>query len=349
MIANINLRNDIASLPVYFSQVREDPCLDYEILSSLNKPAKVLMIASGGDTLCHLSSHPSVSEIDAVDANDAQLNICRFKRTLLKFSVENRLRILGHESMDKNIRWQIVREICREMKIDTASFGPQELLFEDGLDFCGRYEQLFKGIQKEIKTCGLSAHELYDKKEVIQDIFCRYFDLNLLVEIFGKEATQNPLQEFHQHFYSQLQSFLKNEDALYSPFLNQMLFGSFVLKPYAWYGQLTLKQSDLCDVNFHQSMMLDFLINSKDASYDFIHLSNILDWLSEDEASILLDNTYRVLKRGGKVIIRQLNSSLDIPGLTEKLKWDYTESKRLLEYDQSFFYRNVLLGVRSCG
>ena len=48
-------------------------------------------------------------------------------------------------------------------------------------------------------------------------------------------------------------------------------------------------------------------------SYDFVHLSNILDWLSPEEARATLDVAHAALRPGGWVLIRQLNSTLDIP------------------------------------
>lgn len=349
MVASLNLRNDISSLPIYFSQVREDPELDCRIISSLNRPSKVLMVSSGGDTLCRIASQPSVVSIDSVDANQAQLDISRLKLTLLKFSSENRLRILGHEAMDKDIRWQIVCEICRELKIDINSLGPEELIFNEGLDYSGRYEQLFKGIQSELRRRGISSYELKSKISEVEKVFTEFFDLDVLVDIFGKEATQNPQEAFYSHFFRQLKEFLGNDSSMGSPFLNQMLFGTFAVSPYEWLKSPARKQSDLCETSFHKSMMLDFLINSKDYKYDFIHLSNILDWLSEEDAGLLLDNAFRALKRGGKLIVRQLNSSLDICPLNSKIKWDLQTSNQLKEQDSSFFYRKVLVGGKDCG
>jgi predicted SAM-dependent methyltransferase len=43
------------------------------------------------------------------------------------------------------------------------------------------------------------------------------------------------------------------------------------------------------------------------ADVDFVHLSNILDWLTPEEAIETLSAAYRSLRRGGLVLIRQLN------------------------------------------
>ncbi len=346
MIKTLNLRNDIDKLPVYFSQVREDPDLDVDVIKSIGSPCKALMIASGGDTVCRIATLKEISSIDAVDANPAQISLSKFKLSLLKFSRENRLRILGHEAMDPKIRRQIIEEICRELKIKISDFGPEGLAVEAGLDFTGRYEQLFTGLQKELKTRGVRLADLYYDSTILEELFLEYFDLELLVHIFGKEATQNPLQTFAGHFLSQTEKALKSNKKLNSPYLCQMLSGHFGPKVYDWMEQEALKDSDIKPVAFHNSMMLDYLLHAGDSSYDFIHLSNILDWLSEEDGAFLLRQAFRVLRRGGKVIIRQLNSSLNIKGLERGFKWDLNLSKSLTDKDRSFFYREVMVGEK---
>ena len=346
MFKTLNLRADLEKLPVFFSQVREDPKLDVELIKSTGRPCRVLMIASGGDSVCQLATLDEVTSIDAVDANTSQISLNKIKLSLLKFSPENRLRILGHESMDSDIRRQIIEEICRELKINITDFGPVELSAEYGLDFTGRYEQLFVGIQSELKSRGIRLSDLLINSSVLKEIFGDYFDLDLLVKIFGKEATQNPRQSFSNHFLEQTNDFINRPEGLKSPFLTQMLFGTFGPEVYEWLKHPALNSADLNQVIFHQSLMIDYLLKAPDSSYDFIHLSNILDWLSEEEASTLLRQAHRVLKRGGKVIVRQLNSSLNIESLEGGFYWDKERSEALNKMDQSFFYRKVLAGEK---
>jgi S-adenosylmethionine-diacylglycerol 3-amino-3-carboxypropyl transferase len=80
---------------------------------------------------------------------------------------------------------------------------------------------------------------------------------------------------------------------------------------------------------------------------DFIHLSNILDWLSPDAARATLAAAHRALKLGGFVLIRQLNSSLNIPALFPSLTWHHDEGRRLQLADRSFFYPQIHLASRT--
>ena len=81
-------------------------------------------------------------------------------------------------------------------------------------------------------------------------------------------------------------------------------------------------------------------------SFDFVHLSNILDWLAPTEAQSLLERTWTALRPGGWTLIRQLNSTLDVPSLGERFEWMDGAAADLLRDDRSFFYRRLHLGRR---
>jgi S-adenosylmethionine-diacylglycerol 3-amino-3-carboxypropyl transferase len=69
-----------------------------------------------------------------------------------------------------------------------------------------------------------------------------------------------------------------------------------------------------------------------------------LDWLSPAEASETLATARAALRPGGRVVVRQLNSSLDIPLLDNGLQWDHALGVTLLQQDRSFFYRRIFVG-----
>jgi S-adenosylmethionine-diacylglycerol 3-amino-3-carboxypropyl transferase len=77
---------------------------------------------------------------------------------------------------------------------------------------------------------------------------------------------------------------------------------------------------------------------------DFVHLSNILDWLTPAEASATLRSAHRAMKPGGRVLLRQLNSTLDGERLDSGLVWDTDWGRRLELADRSFFYPALHVG-----
>ena len=91
--------------------------------------------------------------------------------------------------------------------------------------------------------------------------------------------------------------------------------------------------------------MQDYL-NQTDVQFDYIHLSNVLDWLTVEEARSLLELTWHRLKPKGYTLIRQLNSDLPIRALGECFTWLVDESDNLLREDLSYFYRGIHCGRR---
>ena len=79
-------------------------------------------------------------------------------------------------------------------------------------------------------------------------------------------------------------------------------------------------------------------------AFEVVHLSNILDWLSPEAAIETLQLAARALAPGGRVIIRQLNSTLDVRGAGSMLDWDADWSDELHQADRSFFYRAIHVG-----
>ena len=98
---------------------------------------------------------------------------------------------------------------------------------------------------------------------------------------------------------------------------------------------------------FHLVRVMDEALATMTGQAHVVHLSNILDWLSHEEAARTLELARQALRPGGRVIIRQLNSSLDIPALGQGFVWETAEADMLHRQDRSFFYRALHLGRRA--
>ena len=338
--------------PIAFSQVREDPRLDLQALQNCGSHARVLMIASGGDSLAYLACQKSIQSLNVLDANPAQILLSRLKIKLLELEPAERLQLLGHHQLAPEIRLHKISRLCQSMNIDIKALGSQTTLATEGLDYLGRFERLFHAMQNELSIT--IKNKLHSKQAFsldpnnhaeLQTLFQKYFSLPILTSLFGPEATQNPLQNFDTHFLQQTLSFLQKPEAYQSPFIQQFLCGKFLNHSYAWHSLQAQKNS--APIHYHNEIMYDFLKISDDASFDFIHLSNILDWLSPIQASELLAEVNRCLSPQGKVFIRQLNSSLNIRDCAPFLNWHIKASEFFLQQDQSFFYRQIHFGSKS--
>ena len=355
--------DDAIKSPIAFSVVREDSQQDLEIIKHYFPEEKVslLMVASGGCTAAQLLAQAPLHDLTLVDPNQAQLDLTKLKIHLLNLPPKKRLEILGYAPMDSTTRKSIMLGLMHALDIDVTVFGDLDQIATKGLDSAGRYEKTFEALRKTLAPHKDEIEALFMCTDIQEQSKLIAHDTNLgqaldkaleevmsqqnLVKIFGEKATANRVQDFSKHFAERIRLYLSCHKASESAWLASMLLGRFHQDTiFPWLT--TTPCSSLPAITYHHSFMNDMLKESKPESYHVIHLSNILDWLSPSEAQETLNLAYRALKPGGVVIIRQLNSTLKIPELTEKFTWDTELSEEFLQNDRSFFYRNFFIGLK---
>jgi S-adenosylmethionine-diacylglycerol 3-amino-3-carboxypropyl transferase len=345
----------VREFPVAFAQVRQDSLLDSWVVDQLPNNSTGIMIASGGCTASWLHHQGKFDTLHLVDANDAQLALCELKIELLRnLDASDRLKILGHQEMNRSERLAYITKIIEKNHGKTEIFGPTSIVAEFGPDKIGRYELLFKRFAIEL-NCVATISELlaFESmreqieflengtvfKKQLKNVFRSVMSLPNLISLFGQDATQNMVVPFAQHFYDRTIWAITNLPVGNNPYLSQLLKGEFTDDVY--YPWLHASRSvPETNVQYHHGHMGRVLSESR-RSFNFIHLSNILDWLSAKEATELLDIAAKKLESGGWMIIRQLNSHLNIPDLSAELLWHTEHSINLQLNDRSFFYPRV--------
>lgn len=340
--------------PVAFSQVREDALIDLHLADSVaNKSGRQLdgvIVASGGCTVAALAAQGKFRQMQVVDINRSQIALTRLKLWLLENGESiQRMQILGHSPMSPRMRGVFLKQIMNTLELSQESFGDWSEVCLLGPDHCGRYEAVFAALRKEFKNNGGTMKLLLDgnsyAQQALERAFARVMNQKNLVAIFGEDATANKAISFWQHFHNQTEMVFFFRSAARNPYLFQMLTGGFPTNSvYPWLDAPS-KEIDT-DIEFNVDTISSHIVNQPSSSLDFVHLSNTLDWLTEDAASDLLQQTARVLRPGGTVIIRQLNSSIDIRALQNDIAWDGALSRAMLIRDRSFFYRNLHIGFK---
>ena len=151
---------------------------------------------------------------------------------------------------------------------------------------------------------------------------------------------------FATHFARRTRHVLSTLPAADNPYLWQLLKGRFADSQTFYPWLVTEARAPTANISWSVSTMTEALRNC-DQAFDFIHLSNILDWLSPDKACATLELTWQALRPGGFTLIRQLNSTLDIESLGERFHWQRASARKLHDRDRSFFYRKLHLGRKS--
>ncbi len=340
--------------PVAFAQVREDSRIDVWLAERIPNKARGIMVASGGCTAAHLAHTGKFTNLTLVDMNPAQLELARLKLFLLQNGTKSeRMELLGYADINASQRKEGLLKLFDANSVHKNTFGDFDTLASIGLDYSGRYELLFARLQERLKNipANNALFQLDDAIEqkrflkenpdylvALKDVFTEVMHLDNLVRLFGKEATQNSIKPFSLHFLERTIAAIETLPAASNPYLAQLLQGKFHSKEYEW---LSLPNQTLeTEIQFVNSSMLDALSKGKE-KYDFIHLSNILDWLDHQQATQLLYAASQKLAHGGQLVIRQLNSSLQIPNLCPDLFWQPDIASDLHNNDRSFFYQKI--------
>lgn len=352
---------EAASLPLAFAQVREDPALDFWVLDQLGRRARVALIASGGCTVAALATRADIEVLHCVDPNPAQLALGRFKLHLLQTAeTDQRLRLLGHARLDPEKRAAGLAETLSCLDLGLEAFGPPEVVAACGPDHAGRYEHVFAALRLKLAPFAASLETLLRLSNVHEQTRCVAPGTSLglaldaafadvmaspnLMALFGAAAMRNPLDPFGIHFAKRLRWVLANQPAAGNAFLSQMLTGRFAPGAEHWWLRAP-RINPTALISWDESAMTPTL-KQRPGEFDMLHLSNILDWLDADEARETLDCAHTALRPGGWVIVRQLNSTLDIRALGSAFAWDGVAGQALLARDRSFFYRAIWVGRR---
>jgi S-adenosylmethionine-diacylglycerol 3-amino-3-carboxypropyl transferase len=317
------------------------------------------MVASGGCTAALLATLPNVSRLHLVDPNPAQIALARLKLRLIeRASTQERMAVLGHAPMAAEQRGARLERELESLDVPPTALGAMEIVAEVGPDHAGRYERVFAELRKKLSHHADELKSLLRLRNTVEqsrrvestaplgEAIDQAFDEALsqanLVRLFGEAATQNRVEPFSRHFARRTRHALATFPAADNPYLWQVLMGRFpegALSP--WLA--VPSPGRMPSVTFETAFMADALRNARH-EYDFVHLSNILDWLDPQQARETLNLAWDALRPGGRVLIRQLNSTLDIKALGEQFVWEAEDAEALHARDRSYFYRALHLG-----
>ncbi len=349
---------EAARWPLAFAQVREDPLLDREAIEGIGPgPLSALLVASGGCTAAYLAPLPCLGRLVLVDPSPAQLAYSRLKLELLaRHSPAERLALLGHGPLSAGRRARQLGERLEALDLDPEILGPPRLWSARGPDHCGRYEELFAALRRRLEPHRPRLEALLEEEEpgagplapetplgqALDRALGEVFALPVLERLFGPGATRGPALPFAEHFARRIRRAVARGPVRNNPWLWQMLRGAYPPGfPAPWLGLPA--RPVRASVGWSCSTLLERL-EAGGERHDYIHLSNILDWLSAPEAARTLEQAARRLRPGGRILARQLNSRLDVPAAGPQFLWREERSARMLGRDRSFFYRRLHLG-----
>jgi len=312
--------------PIQFAVVREDPLVEKAVLA--RHPSKqMLIIASGGCTALALKAwHPDL-HITLLDPNPAALGIIRDKITALDTGVP-----------------------LSRFNVEDSS--------PDGLSQCGNFESLFRTFRRFIEELVLdrdALRQMFTEPDSFEDrrdellaspywpiAFELVFSEPFLRTMFGDDALQYaPRGSYPAYFQERFEIGLRQPDGQNNPFLHHIFLGQYLSEALPEFLNQRPEKLDFTWINGPLDK-----VHFRD--FDFIGLSNILDWTPPMEAQKILARIKEESQAGTTVIWRQLNNQRPLPNqLKPDFVFDPLWEKQLHQADRSLFYSSIHVGYRA--
>lgn len=340
------LLHEALSRPLKFAQMREDPLMELQLIAE-NGARSGFFIGSGGCTVAAVAALGGLEHMVVADPNPAQMAMVELKLHLLSFPTKKRAEILGHMPMNHDIRSQVITDLLNRIENQKNVMGDIKEIGIHGPDFFGRFEWLLEKMREafgescEFIDAAICGNNINGIENYLKTGISEAFTLPILHTLFGKEFTSNNFQTFTQYFITQILIALER-----NPQQNNFL--KKFLQPHNKNQDLPLwmnaPDSEVGANIERYTMNAQEVLNEFSGDHDIIHLSNILDWMSSEESQKTLTQSYHALNKNGVVIVRQLNSNVDIPSLAPNFFWEVKNGLVLSKEDNSFLYRNIYIG-----
>lgn len=311
--------------PIQFAVVREDPMIDMEIIENF-KLQNILLIASGGCTALSIAAKFQDRKLTLFDPNPNQLLLVKEKFKILSEITDQR----GFENQF-NIAVDIPGSLNAKGNFESLFRNFRKFIWEFICPESGWIE-LFNGRNT------LNLSEIFSNKywNVAFELF---FHDSLLLAMFGPDALQHaPKGSYPSYFRERLEQGLKRQDLEKNYFLHHIFLGYYLTEKESqpFYLQQKILVSEIEYINGYLQDV-PYL-----EEYDYIMLSNIFDWMSQNDIDSVISLLKKKCKKDSVICFRQLNNTHDLASeFQDQFQLQKELSENLYQKDRSLFYNSL--------
>jgi S-adenosylmethionine:diacylglycerol 3-amino-3-carboxypropyl transferase len=357
--------------PISYSVQNEDYRTELAVLQRLSHapPYRVLLVASSGENALSLLVNETVASVDAIDLNPAQLHLCELRRTALEhLTRDEQLRLLGADpaavgSTGASERLALYAAIRTALPDAAQAFWDtrRDLDLAFGVQHVGRNDVCMHDIQAGVQTAGfaplqrpLQDHELDAWKRVYTSLMTADY----ILDLFGLPSAALAAQIASIagylgacHFRALQQPHPERNPFLTTVFANRyaVAAGEEGLPDYLQQqGQEVLRRRDLrACLRFHQGNLVEQLpvLSQAYGSFDLISISNIADWMSEEQFGATVQRVRIYLTLGGALLARTATGRSMIREVTAAyLASDPGFNQELEPVERGPWFRTIAVG-----
>lgn len=322
-------------LKIHYSQCWEDPRPSLEALE-IKPEDDVLSIASGGDnSFALLLSRPR--SLTVVDRNPAQLYLVELKmRAIEHMGYDELLEFVGvRTSPDRERTYTALRPFLTDPARNF--WDGHRALVRDGLLFAGKYERFFRTMRRYVlpfvhrrrtTRAFLSCSTIDEQIAFYEEIWANRRWRRLYRLVFGKHILgrlgRDPsfyryvtIPDTGDFFYRRTSRSLA---AL--PIRENAYFAFFLAGNYRWpesyplwlqKDNLPVLKEEVSKMRLKPGSLQDVLAGSKPGAFSKFNLSNIFEYMSEEDFEITLREILRVSRPEGRLAFWTLFVPRPIP------------------------------------
>jgi S-adenosylmethionine-diacylglycerol 3-amino-3-carboxypropyl transferase len=345
---------------ILYAQCWEDPEMDR--IAFKTKPGDVIFsITSGGcNALAFLIDDPE--KIICLDLNRFQNYLISLKIGAFKsLEYEELLEFLGICASSR--RWILFEKIKPLLSEEVQLYwSNKKKVISSGLIHCGRYERymhLLKSIfrilvGKKVITELFNSTALEEQQRVFEThwvnyrwkLFCRIFLSRTFAEIlFDKKFYKylDPGFSFEEYYRSAVRRAVTELPVKENYFLAYILLGNYItgdLPVYLKKENFDLIRNRVDRIKTVTSGCHEYLRSLPENTISKFNFTNIFEWMSVEEYTLLLLETTRVAKDGAVITYRNHLVSRTRPEIfADKIIPDKILSAGLCKQDRSFIYK----------
>ncbi|MCK4795993.1 MAG: DUF3419 family protein, partial [Spirochaetes bacterium] len=316
---------------IYYSQVWEDPASIRYALDITNSDVVLSITGAGDNVLNLLLDNPK--QIIAIDTNKAQNYLLKLKIAAIKTLTYDEfinlfgIKIYNYESNNKinfDCRLSLFNKLVPYLDIETKTFFlKNKSIVIKGIQNCGKLEKYLKFYIKLFriffKIDFLNAYKSIKSIKNQIDIYNKNINENLLIFINNlvinkfilclvkgirsfkyvknENFAKNLLEKFKTLFFNKS---IKDNYFLSSFFLSAYIYPD-ALPPYLQKNNYNKLKNMVKKINIIDSGLLEYIKQIPKNSIDKFNLSNIFEWISENEFEEYLEHIYRISNNNARL------------------------------------------------
>lgn len=353
---------------LFFAQVREDPRIEIAAL----QPAageRIVVVSSGGCTALSLLG-AGAGTVHAVDTNRTQNHLVELKAVAVReLGRSEAIAFLGGSDMSLFARHSLYALLRAHLSDGARAYWDgHPMAVNGGVISAGVSERFIKLVAWVIR------HIVHSRELVDRMLFCRTLDeqrsifasewntrswrglFTVLLNRWSMSRAYDPRffarigrANFAEHFLELANHSLTEVPIADNYFIHQMLTGRYPVElpegvpPYLGERGFAVASRRMSCLTLVDGGVTEHLRTLSDHSVHGFALSNICEWLSEEQIAELFREVERVAAPGARVVFRNFVGWTDLPSTSPRLCEDHELGTQLIRLDRSVVQPRVVV------